>query len=520
MSREALLREDVVVNLRADQELDGWVLIARLGRGGNGEVWCATHPQHGHAALKVLSQKSGDRWPRFCDEVKIMEKLGGRPGVLPLLAAELSSSRSRCPAWLATPVAEPMVQALGSDASLDEVVAAVQAIARTLADLAALEIFHRDIKPDNLFRWEHQWVVGDFGLVDYPEKAAITTGRRRLGPLYFIAPEMIDRPDVAGPGAADVYSLAKTLWVLATGQRYPPQGQIRVGVPTHNLAEWRDGNGTLALGLLLQDATSDVPVQRPTMTQFVEQLKEWTTGDPTQDDRAAETLLSSQLSSLGEQLADSIDPNAFIRIEMQFREVVADAQKRSNDKRQRLMAQWRGESEASRRSFIDDYGIKAAMELHDTPWVGSLGDGDDVIYAVRRKKPSERQAELVRARQILWGRPLWWMHCVGFIAALKLRGGDGCEPLATEIAAEEVRHHLLDFADHPTLAAAWRLQRSQIPVVARTAGYGPLNEVAQSQIRASLRRGPSEGSAQPRARAHDGRSRRHAGVSPRARLVS
>jgi hypothetical protein len=33
------------VILRADQELDGWVLIAPLGRGGNGEVWRATHPE-------------------------------------------------------------------------------------------------------------------------------------------------------------------------------------------------------------------------------------------------------------------------------------------------------------------------------------------------------------------------------------------------------------------------------------------------------------------------------------------
>jgi hypothetical protein len=104
-----------------------------------------------------------------------------------------------------------------------------------------------------------------------------------------------------------------------------------------------------------------------------------------------------------------------------------------------------------------------------------------VIYAVRRKEPSDRQAELVRARQILWGRPLWWMHSVGLTAALELRDEDGCEPLATEIAAEEVRHHLLDFADHPALAAAWRLQRAQIPLIARTAGHGPLVEVAQSQ---------------------------------------
>jgi serine/threonine protein kinase len=37
-----------------------------------------------------------------------------------------------------------------------------------LADLAEEGISHRDVKPENLFRLDDAWVIGAFGLVDYP----------------------------------------------------------------------------------------------------------------------------------------------------------------------------------------------------------------------------------------------------------------------------------------------------------------------------------------------------------------
>jgi serine/threonine protein kinase len=465
---------------RSGDKLDGWALVSQLGRGGNGEVWRAVHPQYGEAALKILLRRSGDRWQRFCDEVNVMRKLGHRPGLLPLIAAKLPAPHSRAPAWLATPIAEPVIDALGPSPPLLAVVGAVRHFASTLASLSTEAVFHRDLKPHNLFRRNEQWELGDFGLVAYPEKDPITVGNRRLGPLYFIAPEMLHQPDVAAPGPADVYSLAKTLWVLAAGQRYPPQGQIRVDVPSHDLVQWVSGPGTLALALLLQSATADSPAVRPTMAEFAAQLQHWAKGDPSQDDRAADAIRRDYVRSLREQLADSVDPQAFTRIEAEFREAIADARHRSAEKRGRLLRDAMQQREPSRRAFIDDHGIKAALDLHDSPWIGSLRDGEDFVYAVLRRNAAERQAELHRARQILWGRPLWWIHSVALTGSLRLRGDDGCEPLATELAAQEIRYHLLEFADHPILAAVWRLQRALIPATARLAAYGPLDELSRS----------------------------------------
>jgi hypothetical protein len=467
------------VALRTGDEFDGWSLISELGDGGNGTVWAAVHPKHGEAALKVLKRRSGDRWQRFRDEVAVMRRLSGRPGVLPLVAANLPERSSR--AWLAMPIAKKAVDALGSNPSLTGVVSAVQEFAATLASLNEERIYHRDIKPGNLFRLNEQWVLGDFGLVTYPDKDAITVGTRRLGPLYFIAPEMLRQPDVADPGPADVYSLAKTLWALAAGQTYPPEGQIRIDTPLHDLSKWISDSGTLSLGLILQQATEYDPATRPNMADFEGELDAWTKGGATRDDRAADAIRHNYVRSLGDQLAASVDPQAFSRTEAELREVISEAKRRSADKRQQLLRDAMEQSETSRRAFIHDYGVKAALDLHDSPWIGSMRDGEDFAYAVTSRDPAERQAELERARKILWGRPLWWAHSVALAGSLKLRGQDGCEPLATELATQEIRDHLLEFAGHPALAAVWRLQRALIPATARIAAYGPLDELAQSE---------------------------------------
>ena len=113
-------------------------------------------------------------------------------------------------------------------------VAAIAEIAGTLATLAAEGVGHRDIKPDNLFRLGDQWVIGDFRLVTYPEKNPMTEHGRKLGPVDYMAPEMRQDADTAAPGPADVWALAKTLWVLlaCSPSRFPgPIGPLRTLMP-------------------------------------------------------------------------------------------------------------------------------------------------------------------------------------------------------------------------------------------------------------------------------------------------
>ncbi len=213
---------------RRVEQLGPWSIGTRLGQGGNGTVWKAKNAQGIQGAVKLLHWKyqkaSSKRFKRFRDEINLQLRLGVRPGILPILAHSLPPNPSPDnPAWLATPLAIPIKRALGRE--LLDVVEAIASIAECLASLHAEGITHRDIKPTNLYRYGDAWVLGDFGLVDFPGKEELTSSGRQVGPAYYVAPEMVSEAKRADPKKADVYSLGKTLWVLATGQAMPIPGE-------------------------------------------------------------------------------------------------------------------------------------------------------------------------------------------------------------------------------------------------------------------------------------------------------
>jgi hypothetical protein len=73
------------------------------------------------------------------------------------------------------------------------------------------------------------------------------------------------------------------------------------------------------------------------------------------------------------------------------------------------------------------------------------------------------------------------MHVAALGGSLALRGEEGCEPVATELATQELRILVLEFADHPIMAAMWRFQRALILLGTRLAAYGPLAQLARAQ---------------------------------------
>jgi serine/threonine protein kinase len=202
--------------------IDGFTLTQPLGRGGNGEVWRAEHPDHGVIALKLLAAKRPDaeKFRRFRREVEVHQEVSDHPGVLPLLAAFVPEERGQ--AWLATPVAIPFDKPAAA-AELSVVVDRLATVAETLAWLHARGNAHRDIKPGNLLVHGSRAVIGDFGLVDDPRGEDITAEAGILGPRHYVAWEVIEDPQ-ADWRPADVYALAKTIWVVVTGQRYPQPG--------------------------------------------------------------------------------------------------------------------------------------------------------------------------------------------------------------------------------------------------------------------------------------------------------
>ena len=90
--------------------------------------------------------------------------------------------------------------------------------------------------------------------------------------MYYIAPEMLNSPDTADGKPADIYSLAKTVWVLLSGQTYPPPGEQRASVEGLRISSYVDLECGSKLDDLLEECTRHDPNERPNAALACERL--------------------------------------------------------------------------------------------------------------------------------------------------------------------------------------------------------------------------------------------------------
>ena len=197
-----------------------WRLFSFIGAGGNGEVWQATNDDGASQeyAIKLLRNTGSIGYTRFTDEVKIVKENCDIEGLLPIIDDCLPPNPKKDTPWYVMPLAIPLNKYL-EDKSPEERVGAILSISHTLVKLHSKGISHRDIKPPNVLVIDDQIFLSDFGLVEYPGKKEITIKEKDVGARWTIAPEMKRNPDVADGKAADVYSTAKTLWIVLTVEK-------------------------------------------------------------------------------------------------------------------------------------------------------------------------------------------------------------------------------------------------------------------------------------------------------------
>jgi serine/threonine protein kinase len=255
-----------------------WQLHEQLGQpGGNADVYRATSSGGQEVALKLIRAKKAQAEPyrRFVREIETLRGLTDTTGILPVVESYLPVRPSKGDQpWLAMPIAEPLDGALVGE-PLEVIVEAVATVASTLARLHGEGIAHRDVKPANLYRLNDQWLVGDFGLVKTPEPSDLTLPDGRLGPAHFTAYEIIANPAAADPKPADVYSLAKTLWVLARNERFPPDGHQPAGMRRFEVGDIRPHPNAHLLDALIDRATLIHFENRPTMAELADELRRW-----------------------------------------------------------------------------------------------------------------------------------------------------------------------------------------------------------------------------------------------------
>lgn len=245
-----------------------------LGKGGNGAVYEAEGPD-GKVALKVLKQlrrPNSDAGPRFEREITTLQQIIDVQGVLPLIDHDPNFKSSDRP-WFVMPIATLLSERLGDNSSLVQLCNAIAAIAGTLSVLHERGYSHRDIKPSNLYWYDDRWCIGDFGLVSKLDRSELTRESKKLGPAYYIAPEMLNDPVSADGQTADIYSLGKTLWVLATGQTYPYPGEHSPKHRQSSVASYVSEGPVEVVDELLARMTRLSPGDRPAASWVASELK-------------------------------------------------------------------------------------------------------------------------------------------------------------------------------------------------------------------------------------------------------
>lgn len=93
------------IRYKKNQLIGDWRLESKLGVGGNGEVWSATHIDKSSGAIKLLKNIRSVVYDRFRSEVEAIEKNQDIDGVIPLIDSFLPEDISSQVPWYVMPKA-------------------------------------------------------------------------------------------------------------------------------------------------------------------------------------------------------------------------------------------------------------------------------------------------------------------------------------------------------------------------------------------------------------------------------
>ncbi|MFD3501622.1 protein kinase [Streptomyces sp. NPDC058678] len=254
---------------RDPAHIGAYMLLARLGAGGMGQVYLARSPGGRLVAIKVIRDEITDHpeaLARFRREVETVRAVRSA-----YTANLIDASLEAAPYWLATEfVSGPTLsQAVGERGALPPETCrrVFAALAEGLAAVHTHGVTHRDLKPQNVILAAQGPQLIDFGIARGAGQTALTEAGFAPGTPGYTAPEVLLRNEV-GP-AADVFALGATLAYAATGR--PPFGMGEAaGVSYRAVHEPVDVLGVEpGLAALIEACVAKDPAARPGLGEVI-----------------------------------------------------------------------------------------------------------------------------------------------------------------------------------------------------------------------------------------------------------
>lgn len=203
-----------------------------LGRGGFGNVFTAYDEAGNEYAIKFFSQNQpmsaellANVRKRFVKEVRIQKSIS-HENIVPILdaweGADISYLMPKATCSLADEIEKDKNEVASRYMQI------ISDIAAGLVHLHTMQIYHRDLKPQNILRFDladgrTQYKISDFGLISLKESnlSNLTSTGMRKGSDAYTAPEITQKLSTAVP-QTDVYSLGCILHdIVDDGVRVP-----------------------------------------------------------------------------------------------------------------------------------------------------------------------------------------------------------------------------------------------------------------------------------------------------------
>ncbi|MGW1997587.1 protein kinase domain-containing protein [Embleya sp. NPDC001921] len=254
-----------------------FVLHARLGAGGMGQVFLGLSPGGRAVAVKVVHPHLAHHEEfrrRFRREVTAARTVSGA-----FTAPVVAAGPDDAPPWIATvyvpgpTLAEAVTRA--GRLPEDSVWPLAAGLVEALQAIHAVGLCHRDLKPSNVLLAADGPRVIDFGIARTTDSTALTRTGAAMGTCGFMSPEQAEGGEVGQAG--DVFALGAVLAFAATGTE--PFGH---GPPLAVMHRVVNGEPRLdglhdPLHALITACLAKNPTDRPTTAQLLDRIvSHWT----------------------------------------------------------------------------------------------------------------------------------------------------------------------------------------------------------------------------------------------------